>query len=275
MGYIEVAKGVSIYVEDINPGGGMPVLFIHGWPVNQKMYEYQFNLLPNYGFRCIGMDLRGFGNSSRPWNGFSYNQLADDLRAVVDTLGLKSFILVGFSIGGAIAIRYLARHEGFGVTKLALISAAAPVFTKRTDYPFGFSKEEVNMLLYKTYTDRPKMLSEFGSMFFASPITSEFAGWFQDLGLEASGHGTAMGLVALRDEDLRNDLPGVQVPTGIFHGILDRIVPFQSALQLHKGITQSELFPFEHSGHGVFYDELDRFNHTFLQFLLENKVTVR
>jgi non-heme chloroperoxidase len=51
------------------------------------------------------------------------------------------------------------------------------------------------------------MLSEFGSMFFASNISSEFAGWIQDLGLEASGHGTALGLVALRDEDLRRDVP--------------------------------------------------------------------
>jgi non-heme chloroperoxidase len=78
------------------------------------------------GFRCIAMGLRGFGNSSMPWNGYSYNQLADDVRAVVDTLGLKSFILVGFSIGGAIAIRYMARHAGVGVTKLALLAAAAP-----------------------------------------------------------------------------------------------------------------------------------------------------
>jgi non-heme chloroperoxidase len=69
--------------------------------------------------------------------------------------------------------------------------------------------------------------------------------------------------------------PTIQLHTGIFHGVLDRIVPFQSALQLHKGIAGSVLFPFEQSGHGVFYDELDRFNHSFLQFLLENKVAVR
>jgi non-heme chloroperoxidase len=265
--YIEVEKGVHIYVEDINPGGGKPVLFIHGWPVNHNMFEYQFNLLPQYGYRCISLDLRGYGKSDRPWSGYTYDRLADDIRCVIEALGLERISLVGFSIGGAIAVRYMARYAGFGVSKLLLLSAAAPLFTKRPDYPIGFSKEEVNALIYKTYADRPQMLIEFGKMFFASQVSSEFAGWFQDLGLEASGHGTAMGLVSLRDEDLRNDLHRIQTPTGIFHGMLDQIVPYQSAVVLNKGIAGSVLFPFEHSGHGVFYDELDRFNHAFLQFL--------
>ena len=42
--YIEVEKGVKIYVEEV--GHGRPVLFIHGWPVNHKMYEYQVMCFP-------------------------------------------------------------------------------------------------------------------------------------------------------------------------------------------------------------------------------------
>lgn len=264
---IEVERGVRVFVEDVNPGGGRPVLFIHGWPVNHQMFEYQFNQLPQYGFRCIGMDLRGFGKSDRPWGGYSYDRLADDVRVVVEALRLTSLSLVGFSIGGAIGIRYMARHAGFGVSRLALVSAAAPVFTKRVDYPYGLTKEEVNFLIMKTYKDRPKMLAEFGETFFASRVSPEFRDWFQDLGLEASGHGTAMAAVSLRDEDLRNDLQKVQVPTGIFHGALDKIVPFQSATVLHQGIRGSELYRFERGGHGVFYDELETFNATLIRFL--------
>ncbi|HEY3424902.1 MAG TPA: alpha/beta fold hydrolase, partial [Negativicutes bacterium] len=69
MPYIEVEKDVNIYVEDVNPDADKTVLFIHGWPVDRRMYEYQFTQLPQYGFRCIGMDLRGFGKSDRPWEG--------------------------------------------------------------------------------------------------------------------------------------------------------------------------------------------------------------
>lgn len=264
---IEVERGVRVFVEDVNPGGGRPVLFIHGWPVNHNMFEYQFNLLPQYGFRCIGMDLRGFGKSDRPWGGYSYDRLADDVRVVMEALKLTNVSLVGFSIGGAVSIRYMARHAGYGVSKLALVSAAAPVFTKRNDYPYGLPMEEVNALILKTYKDRPKMLAEFGGMFFASQVSPEFRDWFQSLGLEASGHATAMAAVSLRDEDLRNDLQQIRVPTGIFHGALDKVVPYPSATALQQGIRGSELYRFERSGHGVFYDELDMFNATLLRFL--------
>jgi len=69
--YITVERNVNIYVEDLDPGNGKPILFIHGWPVNHKMYEYQFDQLPKMGYRCIGVDLRGFGKSDRPWEGYS------------------------------------------------------------------------------------------------------------------------------------------------------------------------------------------------------------
>lgn len=61
--YISVEQNVKIFVEDLDPGHGKPILFIHGWPLNYKMFEYRFNQLPRMGYRCIGVDLRGFGKS--------------------------------------------------------------------------------------------------------------------------------------------------------------------------------------------------------------------
>ena len=51
---IETTNGVSINVEDLG-GTGNPVVFIHGWPVNYNMFEYQFIELPKHGYRCIGI----------------------------------------------------------------------------------------------------------------------------------------------------------------------------------------------------------------------------
>ncbi|CAM4408200.1 hypothetical protein PAAL109150_25470 [Paenibacillus alkaliterrae] len=93
--YVEVEPGVNIYVEDVNPSSAKTILFIHGWPANHKLFEYQFDVLPALGYRCIGIDLRGFGKSDKPWLGYSYDRLADDVRAVVDALKLQSFTLVG------------------------------------------------------------------------------------------------------------------------------------------------------------------------------------
>jgi non-heme chloroperoxidase len=59
--HIEVEHGIRVFACDLNPGeGSRPVVFVHGWPVNHRMFEYQYNVLPLYGFRCIGIDLRGF-----------------------------------------------------------------------------------------------------------------------------------------------------------------------------------------------------------------------
>ena len=258
---------MTLFVEDLDPGQRRPILFLHGWPANHKMFEYQFNQLPGMGYRCIGIDHRGFGKSDRPWSGYNYNRMADDVRAVIDTLQLEDVILAGHSMGGAIAIRYMARHAGHKVSKLALFGAAAPVFTNRPGYPYGLTNEEVNQFIYDTYTNRPQMLMNFGDMFFANYITESFKEWFTDLGLEASGHATAMALVALRDEDLRQDLAQIHVPTAIFHGKQDKVCPYDLGELMHLGIRNSKLIPFKYSGHGLFYCEMRKFNRELIRFI--------
>lgn len=265
--YITVERNVNLFVEDIDPGNGKPILFIHGWPVNHKMFEYQFNELPKLGYRCIGMDLRGYGQSDRPWGGYTYDRMADDVRAVVETLGLDQFTLAGFSIGGAIAIRYMARYPEHRVSKLALFAAAAPVYIRKPDYPHGANKEDVNKMIQAVYTDRPQVVSSFGDIFFARYVTDSFKDWFNHMGLEASGHATAQGLIALRDEDLRNDLPKINVPTAIFHGEQDKVCPFAFAGEQQAGIRGSVLVPFPLSGHGLFYCEKDKFNRELIHFI--------
>lgn len=266
--YLEVEQGVRLFVRDINPGAGSrPVVFVHGWPVNHQMFEYQYNVLPQYGFRCLGLDMRGFGRSDKPWHGYTYNRLADDLGAVLDALQLEEAALVGFSLGGAVAIRYMSRHRGRRIGKLALVDAAAPVFVRRPDYPFGLPAEQVDDLIRQAYRNRPLMLAGFGQMFFNRNHGPELMHWFHGLGLEASSYATIQCLVALQNEDLRNDLRQIRVPTGIFHGVHDQIVPFPNAQVMHREIAGSQLFPFYNSGHGVVIDEMEAFNNALIRFL--------
>jgi non-heme chloroperoxidase len=263
--YIEVEKNVKLYVEDI--GEGTPIVFIHGWPINHRMFEYQLTQLPKEGYRFIGIDLRGFGKSDCSLAGYSYNRMADDIRTVIDELKLDNITLIGFSVGGAIAVRYMAKHSGYKVTKLVLIGAAAPIFTQKNDYPYGKSLEEINELMIAIQTDRPKMVADFGKNFLAKDVSIPFSNWLNSLGFEATALGTIKLLESLRDEDLRDDLGKIQVPTAIFHGILDKICPFTFAEMMNKQIEFSKLIPFEESGHGLIYDEKDKFNDELRAFL--------
>jgi non-heme chloroperoxidase len=266
--YIGVEPNVNIYVEDVNPSGGKTILFIHGWPANHKLFEYQFDVLPAMGYRCIGIDIRGFGKSDKPWECYSYDRIADDIRCVVGALGLHNFTLAGHSVGGAIVIRYMARHQGFGVSKLALFAAAAPSFVHRPDFPYGLNKEDVNKLIQETYNDRPQMLRNFTKLFFFQFLTEPFADWFFQLGVEAAGYSTAKVLESLRDESLFTDLATIQVPTLILHGIHDQVSLPQLALALNEGITHTKLVWFESSGHGLFWEQREKFNQELMQFML-------
>ncbi|URN96563.1 MAG: alpha/beta hydrolase [Candidatus Pristimantibacillus lignocellulolyticus] len=256
--YVTVEPGVSVYVEDINPTGKKTILFIHGWPLSHKQFEYQYNILPAMGYRCIGMDWRGFGNSDKPFTGYSFDRLADDVRAVVDALQLKDFALAGHSTGGAICIRYMARHQGYGVSKLVLIDAVS-------SHPVP--ADVANHFITETLNDRPKMLSDLPAQFFFQYISPPLSDWFFQLGLQAAGWSTAAIMETLRDETVSEDLNKIMVPTLIIHGIHDQVIPFSDAEETNKLIKNSKLVPFQYSGHASFYDERDKFNKLLMEFI--------
>jgi non-heme chloroperoxidase len=161
----------------------------------------------------------------------------------------------------------MARHNGHGVSKLALLGAAAPSFTKRPNYPYGLSIEEVNQFIQATYNDRPKMLQGFGDIFFFQYTSTPFSDWFFNLGLEAAGYSTAAVLVSLRDESLFADLGKIRVPTLILHGVHDLVCPYPFALAMNQGIQGSKLVPMEKSGHGLFWEEHEKVNRELNQFI--------
>jgi non-heme chloroperoxidase len=268
--YIKVEKNVKIYVEDLNPEGEKTILFLHGWPGSHKLFEYQFNELPKMGYRCIGIDQRGFGESDKPFEGYDYDRLSDDVRGVVDALKLKNFTLAGHSTGGAIAIRYMARHNEYGVSKLALFAAAAPSLIQRPYFPYGLQKEAVDDIIKGTYNDRPNMLRGFGDIFFFQHITQAFSDWIFQLGLQAASWATAATSKSWLDEErLFYDLGKISVPTLILHGIHDKVCLFPLAQAQKQGIRNSKLVPFELSGHALFYDQKDKFNKELALFIEE------
>lgn len=268
--YIFVEPKVKLYVEDLNPEGEQTILFVHGWPGNHNLFEYQYDELPKHGIRCIGIDYRGFGQSDRPWTGYDYDRLADDLRNVIEVLKLQNITLGGHSTGGAICVRYMARHAGYGVSKLGLFAAAAPSLIKRPYFPYGLNKQAVLDIIQGTYEDRPKMLQGFGEMIFFNPVSAALSDWIFQLGLQAAGWATAaIANTWLYEEQLFEDLKKISVPTLILHGKQDRVCLFPLAIAQRDSIRNAKLVPFENCGHFLFYDQREKFNQELLRFLKE------
>lgn len=268
--YVCVDNGIKIYVEDINPKGEKTILFVHGWPGSHELFEYQFNYLPKLGYRCIGIDCRGFGKSDKPYDGYDYNQLADDLYKVIDTLKLENIILAGHSTGGAICIRYMARYNGYKVSKLALFAAAAPSLIRRNYFPYGLKKEVVENIIDNTYNNRPAMLRDFANMIFYQYTSKDFSDWVFNLGLEAASWATiAIARTWIQDEELFNDLGKINVPTLILHSINDKVCLYELAIAQHDNIKNSKLVKFDKSGHFLFCEEKDKFNQELVKFIEE------
>lgn len=265
--YVEVEKNVKLHVTDLSEGP--TVVLIHGWPLSDAMYEYQYQYLVQAGYRVVGISLRGFGKSDKPYGKYDYDVYADDIKVVLDKLNIKDATLGGFSMGGAIAIHYVAKYNAAHVSKLVLFGAAAPVWTKRNDYPFGFAKETVNELIQLSITNRPQLLENFGKIFGATEtsISSGLGNWLGSINLEASAYATTQSLIALRETDLRSELSEIKIPTAIFHGVKDKICEFALAEQMQKGIKNSYIVRFENSGHGLFIEELEKFNTELVKFL--------
>lgn len=112
---IQVSDEVALNVDDF--GSGQPLVFLHGWPANNTMFEYQADFVVANGYRYIGIDHRGFGLSDRAADGYDYDTIADDIQKVVDELNLKDYIVVGFSVGGALALKYGVKHNNDNLKK--------------------------------------------------------------------------------------------------------------------------------------------------------------
>ena len=268
--YIEVEPNVRLHVTDL--GTGKPVVLIHGYPLSDAMWEYQYTALVKAGYRVIGITLRGFGQSDKPFGKYDYDQFATDIKSVLDQLDIKDATIGGHSMGGAIALHYVAKFDGAHISKLALFSAAAPCHTKKPDYPYPlFTNEDITNWIALCETDRPALLAAVGSKFTLTPtsLTPGIGGWLYGQELQSSAYAMAQALIALRDEDLRADLPKIKVPTLIFNAKQDQIVAFALAEQMNKAIAGSKLVAFDKSGHASFVEEKDKFNEEFIKFIKE------
>lgn len=263
---------VDIYVSDVNPGGTETVLFVHGWPLSGRMFEYQVNTLASAGIRCVTFDLPGYGLSDKPYNGYSYAQMTEMIHELISKMGLKNVTLAGFSMGGAIAAKYASKYGAQRIKKLILIGAACPSFIQRSGYPFGMERFQVDSLIRDVETDKPAAFGDFSMLVFESPVSNAFLGWFAGITDQAAMLSARKSLEALRDEDLREDIKKINMPVLICHGINDRVCPFAFAEETQKLIRNARLTRFENSGHDIFYAEKDKLNTEIALFVNQTNI---
>ncbi len=101
--------GIDLAYDD--HGVGQPILFLHAFPLNRGMWEYQVKtLLAEQRFRLITLDWRGFGESQIASDVSPMEMLADDVAALIDQLGIEQATLCGLSMGGYVAFAFIRKY---------------------------------------------------------------------------------------------------------------------------------------------------------------------
>jgi non-heme chloroperoxidase len=95
--YIEIEPNVNLHITDA--GEGRPIVVIHGWPLSDEMFKYQYNDLINKNYRVIGITLRGYDKSEKPNGDYDYDLHASDANKVLEKLKIEDAVLVGFPMG--------------------------------------------------------------------------------------------------------------------------------------------------------------------------------
>lgn len=268
---VEKLKAIKLAYNDY--GSGQPIILIHGWPLNRVMWEYQVDTLVNAGYRVISYDRRGFGESSKPWEGYDYDSLAKDLNDLIEALKLDNVILVGFSMGGGEVARFIGNYGTSSLAKAVLVSAVTP-FMLKTDDNDAVDASVFEGMKEGIQKDRPQFFKDFGKNFYnydsfkGERISEAVLELTWNLAMQGSRKATLDCVDSFGKTDFREDCKKFDIPTLIVHGDKDQIVPIDvSAKKASELISTSQLEVIKGAPHGLLMTHHEEFNSILLKFL--------
>ena len=275
MGLVNVGQEnsapIDLYYED--HGSGLPVVLIHGWPLNGDAWEKQTAALLAGRHRVITYDRRGFGRSSKPGTGYNYDTFAADLDVLLNTLNLTNVSLVGHSMGTGEITRYIGKYGTERLRKAVLIGTLGPYLVKAPDNPEGIDPKVFDSVRAGIKADRSVALFDFLQNFYSvggadGKRVSERAiqaNWAVAMG--ASPIAT-LACVDSWIEDFRKDIVRNDVPTMIIHGDDDRILPAAATSRRQaKMIKNVKYVEIQGGSHGITWTRAEAINAELVPFL--------
>lgn len=267
MSTIETDDGTRIFLKDL--GTGLPIVLVHGWPLDADAWDAQVRFLARQGYRVIAPDRRGHGRSTHAATRAGMDTYADDLAAVIDALGLREATLVGQGAGGGDIARYIGRHGTRRISKAILIGATPPL------PPWGADSTQLDGIRTRLAQDRRQFFRDLALPFYgydrpgATPDAAVVDA-FCAMAMRANRGAQDAGLAALAGADTTADLKKFNVPTLFIHGGVDRIVPLPaSAAVASRLVKNSTLKVYSGAPHGLWTTLADQVNADIVSFLAD------
>jgi 3-oxoadipate enol-lactonase len=242
--------------------GAETIVLINGLADDLETWVFQVDDFLAAGYRVLRFDNRGIGASSKPAGPYSSRMLADDAKALVDSLGLTDFHLMGVSMGGMIAQEYaLAYGSDLRTATFACTYAAPGPFCSRMfDMWAGMAP-----VLGIPYVMRDVTLWAFTAAFFEQRgeelAEFETAMRYMDQPI----HAYLAQLAVIQQHDTTSRLGQIAVPTLVLAGEQDILIPVSLSRRLHEQIPRSQ-WATTRGGHACLWEYPAEFNQTFLEF---------
>jgi 3-oxoadipate enol-lactonase len=251
-------NGQHIHYEDTG-GSGPPVVLVHGFLMNESMFEPQARAL-SPEFRLITWDTRGFGQTTYDQKRFSYWDSADDCMALLDHLGIERAVVGGMSQGGFLALRAALRYPE-RVKALVLLSTGAAVDPPETIAGY-------RQLLAAWIGSGPidPLASHLASLILGG--REHWEPWISGWKALPRDYLEIPTLALLERDDITGRLGEIDCPAIVVHGTADQAIPIAVAEALARGLKRCAKFVrVEGAAHAANLTHPDQVNPALLEFL--------
>lgn len=223
-------------------GSGQPVVLLHSGLGNSGNWGYQVPALLECGYQTVVIDSRGHGRSTRDARPYSYELMASDVLAVMDTLQLERAALVGWS-DGACTATVLASS--------APARVAGVFFFACTMDPSGAKEMELSLALERCFS---RHKTDYAAL---SATPNQFEAFVEAVGL----------MQRTQPNYSAQDLAGIRVPVLVVQSEHDEFIKREHAEYLARSIPDAEFVLLPGVSHFAPLQRPEAFNHAVLAFL--------
>lgn len=246
---------ISIKYRELSQGHPYTLLFIHGFGAASHYWQ---GLQEHFAaaYNTVALDLKGFGYSDKPRDGnYRVSDQADLVKAFIEAKNLSNVILVGHSMGGAVALLTYFNLPPGQVKGLILLDNASygqelPEFIHLLRDPVLSTlgpallpdKLMVKHMLRQVFYDDSKITES---------MISQYAAYLKTPGAYPALRQTAKQIIPENVDDIIDQTVNLNIPVLIIWGENDQILPLSSGQRLHYDIKGSEFVIIPEAGHNV------------------------